>query len=145
MNNTVKIIVIAALTVIAVSLLWLIIPATFVWIISYIFTIIAIIGIALSFIVYVKKATAVPQGHVFPITAVIYAIASCGLSVAIVLLDNIGLHFNVKLYIIIHTIIFIFFIIRVIILLAGAEHISKVGEKAEKKHKELNKGKENYW
>jgi len=145
MNNTIKIIIIAVLTAIAISLLWLIIPATSVWIISYIFAIIAITGIALSFIVYTKKATTVPQGHVFPITAVFYAIASSGLSVAIVFLDNIGIHFNVKLYIIIHTIIFIFFMIRVIILLAGAEHISKTDEKAEERHKELNKDKENYW
>lgn len=145
MNNTLKIIIIAVLTVIAVSLLWQIIPATSVWIISYIFTIIAITGIALSFIVYTKKTTAVPQGHVFPITAVIYAIVSSGLSAALVFLDNSGFHLNVKLYIIIHALIFIFFIIRVIILLAGAEHISKAGEKAEERHKELNKDKENYW
>jgi len=145
MNNTIKIIVIAILTAIAVSLLWLIIPITSVWIISYIFAIIAITGIALSFIIYVKKATSVPHGHVFPITAVIYGIASSGLSAAIVLLDNIGIHFYVKLYIIIHSIIFIFFIIRVIILLAGTEHISKISEKAEERHKELNKDKENYW
>ena len=56
-----------------------------------------------------------------------------------------GKHFNPIWYAIIHVVIFAIFVIRVIAMIAGSEHIEKVGERAEQRHTELNKDKENYW
>ena len=145
MNNKIKVIVSAALVAIVVSLLWLVIPATPIWTISYIFAIIAIVGIAASSLVYTKKATSVPQGHAFPLAAVTYALVSVIFSAVTVVFDYNGLHFPAAWYAIIHTAIFVFYVIRIIALLAGSEYIDKVGEHAEQKHKELNKDKESYW
>ena len=145
MSNKLKIIVSAILAAIVISLLWFVIPVTPVWTISYIFALIAIMGIALSFAVYKGKSTKVPQGHAFPITAVVYAIVSTLLSTIMVAYDYNNYHFHATWYTIIHTAIFVFFVIRVILLFAGAEHIDETRKNIEQKHNELNKDKINYW
>lgn len=145
MNNKMKIIVSAFLVVVVISLLWLVIPATPIWIISYIFALLATVGIAASFSVYKGKKTGVPQGHAFPVASATYAIISVLFSAVTVGFDYNGTHFPSIWYAIIHAAIFVFFIIRTIALFAGAEHIDKVGKNAEERHKELNKDKESYW
>ena len=145
MNNKMKVIISAVLTAVVISLLWLVIPATPAWIISYIFALVAIVGITISFSAYKERKTNVPQGYAFSIAAVTYAIVSTILSAITVFFDYNGSHFPSIWYAIIHTAIFAFFVIRIIMLLAGANHIDKIGERAEQKHKELNKEKTDYW
>jgi len=145
MNNKIKVIISALLVAIVISLLWLVIPTTPVWIASYIFALTAIVGITVSFSVYTQKSTKVPQGHTFPITAATYAIISALFSVITICFDFNGNSFPSAWYAIIHTAIFVIYIIRIIALFAGAEHIENVGKSAEERHKELNKDKENYW
>ena len=145
MNNIVKVIVSALLLAIVVSLLWFVMPATPVWAISYIFTLVAIVGIAISFLVYKQKTTRVPQGHAFPITAVSYALISAFFSVITLYYDYNEQYFPAVWYAIIHTAILVIYVIRVIALFVGSEYIEKVGERTEQKHKELNKGKADYW
>ena len=145
MSNTVKVILSALFVAVVISLLWLVIPITPVWVISYIFALVAIGGVAISFFVYTKKSTNVPQGHAFPITAVTYTVVNVVLSAVTVYFDYNGQHFHSMWYVIIHTAVFVFFIIRVIMLLAGAERIDRIDIQSEQKNKELNLGKENYW
>jgi len=145
MSRKTSVVLSTILAVVVVSLLWLVIPITPVWIISYIAALIAIVGIATSFSVYARKVTRVPQGHAFPIAAATYAVVSVLFSAVIVLLDYNGLSFHSVWYAIIHVAVLAFFLIRVIMLLAGAAHIEKVGERAEQKHEELNREKADYW
>ena len=145
MNNSMRVTVSAILSAAVISLLWFVIPATPVWIISYIFALLAIVGIATSFSVYTKKVTRVPQGHSFPIAAAIYAVVSVLFSFVTVSFDINGRSFHSVWYAVIHTAILVFFVIRVIALVAGSEYIEKVGESVKWKHEELNKEKEGYW
>ena len=140
-----KVVISAVIAAVVVSLLWLVIPATPVWIISYVFALVAIIGIATSFTVYERKVTRAPQGHAFPIAAATYAVINGVFSAVIVFFDYNGSSFHSTWYAIIHVAIFAFFVIRIIMLVAGSEHIDKVGERAEQKHEEMNKGKSEYW
>ena len=145
MNNTLKIILGAVLVAVVVSLFWLIVPVTPIWICSYIFAIIAIVSLAISFIAYLHRSTGVPQGHAFPITAVTYGVASIAVSVVAVLADIAGLHFPPILYAIIQVAMLVFFIVRVLALLSGAEYIHKLDGQTNEKHDRLNKDKETYW
>ena len=145
MGSGKSVVVSAFLAAVVVSLLWLVIPPSDVWTISYIFTLIAIIGITTSFLAYTKKVTQVPQGHSFPITAVNYAKVSIPFSAIAVFLTFIELYFPTVVYAIIHAAILIYFVIRVIALFSGSGYIDKVGERAEQKHEELNQDKEDYW
>ena len=145
MNNTSKIVISALLAAFVISLLWLVIPVTPVWIISYIAAIVAVIGITTSFFAYRKKAAQLPQGHVFPVTAGTYAVISALLSIIMIIFDYNRISIDPAWYAITHTTIFIFFVIRSIILLAGSEYINKLNETAGHKHSDFNKEKANYW
>ena len=148
LSNTLKVVVGAVLLIIVVSLLWLVIPASPIWICSYVFAIIAIICLAVSFIVYLHRSTGMPMAHAFPLTAVKYAFLNIGLSIVAVslnlmlIIDNQLLN---TLYALIHIGIFVFFVIRVLAMLSAGENITAVGESAEVRHKKLNNDKENYW
>ena len=140
-----KVIISALIAAVVISLLWLVIPITPVWVISYIAAIVAIAGIATSFSVYSRKVTRVPQGHAFPIAATTYAVISIIFSAVTVFFDYNGSSFQSTWYAIIHTAIFAFFVIRIIMLLVGSEHIDRVNDNIEQNHKELNKDKADYW
>ena len=140
-----KVIISALIAAVVISLLWLVIPVTPVWVISYVFALVAIIGITTSFTVYARKVTRVPQGHAFPIAAATYAVINVIFSAVTVFFDYNGRSFPSTWYSIIHVAIFAFFVIRIIILFAGSEHIDKVIDNIEQKHKELNKDKADYW
>jgi len=145
MNIMPKVAISALIAVVVVSMLWIVLPITPVWVISYIAAMVAIVGIATSFAVYSKRVTQVPQGHAFPITATSYAVVSGIFSAVTVGFDCFGNSFHSTWYAIIHVAILAFFAIRVIMLFAGAEHIEKLNDDTEAKHKELNKDKANYW
>ena len=141
MNNNVKIIVSAIIMAVVVSLLFVVVPITDTFIVSYIFTLIAIIGIALSLCVFGKKEiTKAPQGHVFVYTAVVYSIISAIFSVIACLVP-----FSVLWTFVIHIAVLAVFVTRTIAITAGSEYINKVDSKTEEKHKKFQKEKESYW
>ena len=147
MNNKIKVFISALLAAGVVSLLWIVIPVTPTWIISYCFMMVAILTMALSFSAYSNKTTGIPQGHAFPLTAYSYLIINVVLSAVMigVNFDKDNECFAHQWYAVIHAVILVIFIVRVISLTSGAGHIQKVGEESEQRHKELNKDKENYW
>lgn len=141
MNNNAKIILSAIIIAVVVSLLFLVVPITGAFIASYIFTLIAIIGIAMSLCMFGKgETTKAPQGHAFVYTAVLYSILSLIFSV-IACLASLSALWSV----IIHSAILAVFVIRVISLTAGSEYINKVEQRAEQKHAEFTKEKADYW
>lgn len=141
MDHNSKIIVSALISAVVVSLLFFIIPITMAFIISYIFALIAIAGIALSLCVFgKKKVTKAPQGHSFVYTAVIYSIVSVIFSIISCLAD-----LSAAWTLVPHIAILAFFIIRIIALTVGSQYINRIEEKAEIRHKEFQKEKEDYW
>jgi hypothetical protein len=148
LSNTLKIVVGAILLAVVVSLLWLVIPASPIWICSYVFALIAIACLAVSFVAYLYRSTGIPMAHAFPLTALKYASLNIGISIAAVSIDlMLVIDFRIVniLYALIHIGIFVFFVIRVLAMLSAGENINVVGERAEERHKKLNKDKENYW
>ena len=141
MSNNVKIIVSAVIMAIVVSLLFMVVPITDTFIVSYLFILIAIMSIALSLCVFGKRETTkAPQGHAFVYTAVIYSIISVIFSVIACLIS-----LSVLWTLVIHIAVLAVFVIRTIAITAGSEYINKTHEKAEEKHKEFVKEKESYW
>ncbi len=141
MSNQVKIILSSVIMTVAVSLLFMVIPITGAFIVSYSFTLIAIIGIALSLLVFGKsETTKAPQGLAFIHTVGVYSVISIIFSFFAYVLT-----ISTKWTIVIHTAILAVFVIRIIALIGGSEYINKTDSKAEEKHKEFQKEKESYW
>ena len=141
MSNNVKIIVSAVIAAMVVSLLFVVVPITSTFIVSYIFALIAIIGIASSLYVFGKnETTKAPQGHAFIYTAAIYSIISVIFSIIACVFT-----FSIAWTVVIHTAILAVFVIRTIALTAGSEYINKLDSEAEEKHEKFQKEKENYW
>ena len=141
-TSGISVVVSALLAAVVVSLLWLVIPPSDVWTISYIFALVAIVGMATSIFLAARH---VPQGYSFPTIAGYYAIASAVFSVIAISCDLIEVHFPPVLYAIIHIVIFACFAIFLNMLFTGSRYIEKVGERAEQKHEELNQDKKDYW
>ena len=141
MNNNSKIVASALISAIVVSLLFFIVPINTAFVISYVFALIAIAGIALSLCVFGKRETTkAPQGHSFVYAAVIYSIVSVVFSIISCVAD-----LSAAWTLVPHIAILAFFIIRIIALTAGSQYINKIEEKAEIKHTEFQKEKETYW
>jgi len=141
MNHNSKIITSALISAIVISSLFFIVSITLAFIISYVFALIAIAGIALSLCVFGKKETTkAPQGHSFVYTAVVYSIVSAIFSIVSCVAD-----LSAAWTVVPHIAILAFFVIRIIALTAGSHYINKVEEKAEFKYKEFQNEKEKYW
>lgn len=141
MNNDKKIILSAVIITVVVSLLFLIVPITGAFVVSYLFALIAISGVALSMFTFGKnETTKEPQGLSFIYTAGIYALIDVVFSVIAC-----AIPLSAALTFVIHIAILAIFAIRAISLTSGSEYINKIDVKAEDKHKEFQKEKENYW
>lgn len=141
MTNNVKIIFSAFIMAIIVSMLLLVVPITGVFITSYIFTLIAIIGIVASLVTFGKyETTKAPQGHAFIYTTVIYSIFNVIFSV-IACMVNLSILWTI----VIHTTILGIFVIIIIAISSGSDYINKVNKVAEEKHKEFIDEKKTYW
>ena len=144
MNNNIRIFLSAAIAAIVITLLFFIVPITGTFIVSYIFALAVIAGIALSMSVFGKGNNKAPQGFAYIHTAVQYAIVSTIISIILYII-SIQYVFSTTITAVIHIAILAFFVIRSIALSAGNEYITKLDEKAEEKHKEFEKVKETYW
>lgn len=139
-----RIVLSAVIAAVVVTLLFLIVPITATFIIAYIFSLIAIGGIAVSLWVFGKCNNKSPQGFAYIYTAVGYAVSSTIVSIILCIIACL-VSMYIAIPIVIHIAVLAFFAIRLIILSSGNEHMVKVDEKAAKKHKEFEKLKKTYW
>lgn len=144
MNNNIRIILSSVIAVIVVSLLYLIVPITDTFVVSHIFSMIAIGGIAVSLFMFGKGNNKAPQGFAYIHTAVTYAIVSTIVSVIACIIVYFK-HFSVAITLAVHIAVFAVFAIRSIALSSGNEYIEKLDVQSEEKHKEFEKEKATYW
>lgn len=140
MNNVKKIILSSAIVVVVISLLFIVIPTSTQFVISYMFALIAIVGIATSLILYTKGNIKPPQGYAFIHVSVVYAIISVIFSIIACYIK-----LSISWTIILHIVILAISILLIIALTSGNEYINKVEDKAEIKHKNFKEEKKNYW
>lgn len=140
MKNNIKIISSAVIVAAVVSLLFMVVPITDAFIISYVFTLIGICGVAGSLCVFGKGSNEAPQGFAYISSAITYVVVSLIFSViaCIVVL-------SLKWTLVIHIGILAVFVIRVIVLSSSNDHISKLDKISNKKNKEFQKEKQSYW
>lgn len=144
MNNNTRIILCSMIAAVVVSLLYLVVPVTDTFVVSHIFSLIAIGSIALSLYVYGKGNNKAPQAFAYIYTAVTYAVVSTVVSVIACIIAH-YMHFPVLITVVVHIAILAVFVIRAIGLNAGNEYIEKIDTKAEEKHREFEKEKDTYW
>lgn len=140
MKNNIKIISSAVIVASVVSLLFMVVPVTDAFVISYVFTLIGICGVAGSLCVFAKRNNKAPQGFAYISSAITYVIVSLFFSViaCIVVL-------SLKWTLVIHIGILAVFVIRIIALSSSNEYISKLDEVSNEKSKEFQKEKQKYW
>ncbi len=140
MNNNVKIILSAVIAALVVSLLFLVVPVTSTFVASYIFALLAISLIAVSLCIYGKGNNKSPQGFGYINVAVIYAVVSTIFSVIACVIP-----LDIRWTIVVHAGILAVFVIVAVALSSGNQHIVKLDEQTEEKHKEFEKEKNTYW
>ena len=144
MNNNIRIILCSVISAVVVSLLYLVVPVTDTFVVSHIFSLVAISGIAVSLCVFGNGNNKAPQAFAYIHTAVTYAVISTVVSVIACIIVYYK-HFPVVITVVTHIAILAIFVIRAIALNAGNEYIEKIDTKAEEKHKEFEKEKVTYW
>ena len=140
MKNNIKIILSDVIVAVVVSLLFMVVPVTDAFVISYVFTLIGICGVAGSLCIFGKGRNKAPQGFAYISSAVTYITVSLIFSViaCVVVL-------SLKWALVIHIGILAVFVIRIIALSSGNEYINNLDEESNKKSKEFQKEKQNYW
>ena len=140
MKNNIKIISSAVIVAVVLSLLFMVVPVTDAFVISYVFALIGICGVAGSLCVFGKGNNKAPQGFAYISSAITYVIVSLIFSVidCIVVL-------SLKWTLVIHIGILAVFVIRIIALSSSNEYIGKLDEVSNEKSKEFQKEKQNYW
>lgn len=140
MNN--KINLIELIVIGLISLLFFIIPITPAFIISYIFTIIAIVILMRTFVAFGKENNGVVQSYTNIQIACGYLVATLIFS----FINCIFLSFNVLWTVIIHLAILGIFGILFLTIGAGNEYISKLdNQELTEKRKKFIEEKKNYW
>lgn len=142
MNNNNKINLIGLILIVLISLLFFIVPITPAFVISYIFTIIAIIILNRTVTAFGKSNNDVTQSY-----ANIYI--TCGYVVAVVIFSLIAyilFSYSILWTMIIHIGILGVFSIIFLILGAGNEYISKLdNQKTTEERKKFVEQKKKYW
>lgn len=140
MKNNIKIISSAVIVAIVVSLLFMVVPVTDAFIISYIFTLISICGVAITLCLFGKGNNKAPQGFAYVSSAVTYVVVGLIFSVIACIFA-----LSLKWTLVIHVAILAVFVIRIIAISSSNEYISDLDEESNKKSKEFQKEKQNYW
>ena len=140
MSRNGKIILSAVVAIAAVSTLFAVVPTSGTFITSYVFAVIAICGIAGTVCVYGKGNSKVVSGLSYIYTSVVYAVLNVIFSViaCVITLAPIWT-------LVVHIILLAIFAIRIIGSNTASDYVNMVDEKAEDKHNEFLKEKENYW
>lgn len=144
MNNNSRILLAAVITAVVITLLFFIVPVTGTFVVSYIFGLIGVCGIALSLFVFGKGNNKAPQGFAYIHTASIYGL-TCIIVSVILYIISVTTSLPIMIPVFVHVAVLAFFTIRILALSSGNEYITKLDEKAEEKHKEFEKKKETYW
>lgn len=140
MNN--KINLIGLIVIGLISLLFFIIPITPAFIISYIFTIIAIVILMRTFATFGKENNGVIQSYTDIQIACGYLVATLIFS----FIDCIFLSFNILWTVIIHLAILGVFSIIFLTIGVGNDHISKLdNQEPTEERKKFVEEKKNYW
>ena len=140
MKNNVKIVLSALIVVAVVSMLFMVIPITDAFVISYIFILLGICGVAGSLCVFGKGNNKSPQGFAYISSTITYIVVSLIFSViaCVVVL-------SLKWTLIIHVGILAVFVISIIALSTGNEYINKLYQVSSEKSEKFQKEKQNYW
>ena len=140
MNN--KINLIGLIVIGLISLLFFIIPITPAFVISYIFTIIAIVILMRTFATFGKGNNGIPQSYTNIQIVCGYVVSSLIFSV----FANIFLRFNILWTTIIHIAILGVFAIIFLTIVVGNEYISKLdNQEPTEERKKFIEEKKNYW
>ena len=140
MDNVKRVILSSIIVAIIISLLFIVVPITGQFIIAYIFALIAIIGIAISLILFTKGKIKPPQGISFIYVTVIYAIINIIYSIIAYVVKM-----NTNWMLIIHIAILGLLVIVTMTLSSGNEYIKNVEKNAEIKHQKYKEEEKNYW
>lgn len=140
MSRSGKIILSAVVAIAAVSTLFAVVPANGTFIISYVFAVIAICGIAGTVCVYGKGKSKAASGLSYIYTSIIYAVLNVIFSVVACLIP-----LSVLWTLVVHIILLAVFAIRIITSSAGSDYVNEVDKRNEVKHKVFLNEKEKYW
>ena len=140
MKNNIKIISSAVIVAVVVSLLFMVVPVTDAFIISYVFTLIGICGVAGSLCVFGKGSNKAPQGFAYISSSITYVIVSLIFSIIACIIA-----LALKWTLVIHMAILAVFVVRIIAISSSNEYIDKLDEISNEKSKEFQKEKQNYW
>ena len=140
MSKNSKIILAAVIATVAISTLFAAVPTNGTIITSYVFAVIAICGIAGTVCVYGKGKSKAFAGLSYIYTSVVYAVLNVIFSVIACLIP-----LSTIWTLVVHIILLAIFVIRIIGSNTASDYVNVVDKKAEDKHKEFLKEKENYW
>lgn len=140
MSRNGKIILSAVVAIAAVSTLFAVVPTSGTFITSYIFSVIAICGIAGTVCVYCKGNSKAVAGLSYIYTSVVYAVLNVIFSVVACLIPLPTLW-----TLVVHIILLAVFAIRIITSSAGSDYVNEVDKRNEVKHKVFLNEKEKYW
>ncbi|MBQ6998647.1 MAG: hypothetical protein IJN62_02545 [Clostridia bacterium] len=138
MQFTKTVILTAVITAIAITMLFLVVPITGTFIVSYIFALIAIglVSLTLFFSKSENEITYLANIN----TSVTYAVINIIISIIACLIPIATL-----LTFVIHFGLLSAFVIREIVTTSGGKYIDKLDKQAEEKHKAVGIEKETYW
>lgn len=140
MSKNFKIILIGLIAIGAISTLFAVVNVDETFVISYVFADIAICGIAGTLCVYGKGKSKAVAGLSYIYTSVVYAVLNVIFSVIACVIT-----FAPIWTLVVHIILLAIFAIRIIGSNTASDYVNVVDKKAEDKHNEFLKEKENYW
>lgn len=140
MSKNLKIILIGLIAIGAISTLFAVVNVDKTFVISYVFADIAICGIVGTLCAYGKGSSKAVDGLSYIYTSVVYAVLNVIFSViaCVITLAPIWT-------LVVHIILLAIFAIRIIGSNTASDYVNELDKKAEDKHKEFLKEKENYW
>ena len=140
MKNNIKIISSAVIVAAIITMLFMVIPITDAFIISYVFTLIGVCGVAGSLCVFGNGSNKSPEGFAYIYSAITYVVISLIFSVIACVVTLV-----LTWTLIIHIGILAVFVIRIHALSSGNEYISKLDEVSNEKSNKFQTEKQNYW
>lgn len=140
MNKTNATVLSLFIAVIAVSMLFFVVPITGAFIVSYIFALVAIFSIAISIHFFRNTEMNTITDLSYINTAATYSIISVFFSVIACLIP-----LSAVISFVIHFLILAFFTIRIIVSSVGGNYIKTVNQANNQKHEKFKKEKDTYW
>ena len=140
MSRNGKIILSAVVAIAAVSTLFAVVPSNETFITSYVFSVIAICGIAGTVCVYGKGKSKAASGLSYIYTSIVYAVLNVIFSVVACLIPLPTLW-----TLVVHIILLAVFAIRIITSNIGSDYVNEIDKRNEEKHNNFLNEKKDYW